>query len=302
MRITLEKGKQESLILLAKQNNSWPELAKKLNLNAHYLLSELRKEKRILSEEAYEKLCNIANVNYDKHIKNKLEDNWGRSLGGKNSNGCFVKNIKIPEDSLELAEFYGIMLGDGNLTKIKRHKVGIYQIRIVGDSRKDKDYLTNYIKPLIEKLFDIETNLHKVKNKNALNINAFGLRLIEFLENKGFKPGDKIRNQLTIPNWIKENKKYLKACLRGLYDTDGSIYKLTNQNVYQISFRNYNISLLKDVRNGLISLGIAPSQISKGNEITITKRTELRKFLNEVGFHNSKHLDKVKIWNLSPVV
>src|SRR3989344_3390151 len=293
MRIALEKGKQESLILLAKQNKSWPELANKINLNAHYLLSELRKEKRILSEETYEKLCKIANINYDKYIQNRLQDNWGKSLGGKNSNGGFVKEIKIPEDSLELAEFYGIMLGDGNSTKIKKHKVGVYQIRIVGDSRKDKNYLTNYVKPLIENLFEIKTNLHKAKDKNALNINAFGLRLIEFLENKGFKPGDKIRNQLTIPNWIKENKEYLKACLRGLYDTDGSIYKLTNQNVYQISFRNYNISLLKDVRNSLIYLGIAPSQISKGNEITITKKSELRKFLNEVGFHNSKHLDKV---------
>src|SRR3989344_4438268 len=273
MRIALEKGKQESLILLAKQNKSWPELANKINLNAHYLLSELRKEKRILSEETYEKLCKIANINYDKYIQNRLQDNWGKSLGGKNSNGGFVKEIKIPEDSLELA--------------------GFYQIRIVGDSIKDKNYLTNYVKPLIENLFEIKTNLHKAKDKNALNINAFGLRLIEFLENKGFKPGDKIRNQLTIPNWIKENKEYLKACLRGLYDTDGSIYKLTNQNVYQISFRNYNISLLKDVRNSLIYLGIAPSQISKGNEITITKKSELRKFLNEVGFHNSKHLDKV---------
>ena len=60
-------------------------------------------------------------------------------------------------------------------------------------------------------------------------LEAHSLKLINFLEDKGFKPGNKIKNKLRIPSWIKNNRKFLKACLRGLYDTDGSVYKLTGQ-------------------------------------------------------------------------
>ena len=300
MRIKLKKDKQKELLMLAKKDKSWKELANILKLNENYLLNEVRKEKRLISLKTYKKLCKIANNNYNNYITEKLPDNWGKFKGGKNSKGN-TKEIRLPKKSIELAEFYGIMLGDGNLTRIKKHKVGVYQIRIVGDSRNDKEYLLNYVKPLIEKLFNMEVKVSKQKDINALKLTSTGRKLVEFLESIGFKPGDKIRNQLDIPLWIKENEKFLKSCLRGLYDTDGSVYKLTNQNVFQFSFRNYNITLMKSVRESLLSLDINPSKITKGNEITITKKSELRKFLKDIGFSNIKHLNKAQMWNLSPV-
>lgn len=298
MRLVFEKRKQTELIKkeLAHLDLSLPQLASRLNiklgrLNAFYY------DGALMPEEIFNKFT--LKDDFEKHIIEKKEENWGQKLGGKNSIGSYTKEVNCPKETKELAEFYGIMLGDGNLSKIKGYKVANYQIRIVGDSRFDKDYLINFVKPLIEKLFEINVNVYKIKDGNGLNINAYGLRLVEFLESKGFTPGDKIRNQITIPNWIKKNEIFLKSCLRGLFDTDGSVYKITNQNSHQISFRNYNITLLTDVRNSLISLGITPSRITKGNEILITKKSELRKFLNDVGFHNSKHLNKAKMWNLA---
>ena len=192
------------------------------------------------------------------------------------------------------------MLGDGNSNKTKAYKIGSYSIRIVGDIRKDNKYLLNYVKLIIERLFKIKVRTGKFKKTNAMLIEAHSVRLIEFLEKLGFKPGNKIKNQLEIPLWIKNNEEYLKACLRGLYDTDGSIYKLTNQNSYQINFSNSNSVLLNDVKNGLRQLGIYCSEITKGKEINITKKSELRKFLKLIGFSNSKHLDKVKMWKIAP--
>ena len=114
--------------------------------------------------------------------------------------------------------------------------------------------------------------------------------------------GNKVKNKLRIPNWIKNNKNLLKVCLKGLYDTDGSVYKLTNQNSHQICFTNVNQGLLQDVRDGLLNLGVNCSKISK-KDIYITKKSELRKFLKLIGFSNDRHLKKVKMWNLeSPVV
>ena len=100
--------------------------------------------------------------------------------------------------------------------------------------------------------------------------------------------------------WISSNPLFLRRCIRGLYDTDGSVYKLTNQDSHQINFCNYNWHLLSETRNALVSLGIQPSKISKGKEINITKKSELRKFLNTIGFSNKKHLNKIKMWKIAP--
>lgn len=306
MRILLKKGKQLELINLAKENFTWPKLSEKLNISENYLRNELRKEQRLLSKEIYNELCMLVNKNFDKFIIKKLDDNWGRIKGGKISKGK-TKEITIPNDSEKLAEFYGVMLGDGNSHRTKYYKSrdnkrGVYAIRIVGDSRFDRNYLLNYVKPIIENLFKIKVTVKFYTNKNALHLESYGIKLIEFLEIKGFEPGNKIKNKLRIPNWIKSNKNYLKACLRGLYDTDGSVYKLTGQNSHQICFTNVNQYLLQDVRNSLLLLGITCSKISN-KDIYITKKSELRKFLKLVGFRNDKHLKKVKMWNLdSPVV
>lgn len=300
MRIRLASGKQRELIFLAKGNKTWNEIAIKMNLSSTYLQNDLKSERALLDEKLYLSLCNFTGKNFDEFIVEKLSDNWGRSKGGKISSGN-TKNISLPLESKDLAEFYGIMLGDGNLTKIKSYKIANYQIRIVGDSRNDKTYLLEYVKPLIERLFKIRVATFKSKDKNALNLVVTGRNLVEFFESKGFKPGDKIRNLLDIPSWIKVNNEFLRCCLRGLYDTDGSAYKLTNQNSYQILFTNYNPVLLNAVREGLLSLDIGVSKISRGRDITITKKSELRKFLKEVGFSNVKHLDKIKVWNISPV-
>jgi len=300
MRIKLSKGIQKHLIETAKIGKTWSELASLLNMNDVYLCNEVRTEKRLLSSVAYEVLCGIVGRKFDQHIVQRLSDNWGRSKGGKNSADSLVKKIRYPKESIELAEFYGIMLGDGNLTKIKSYKIGTYQARISGDSRFDREYLLNYVKPLIEKLFSIEVVYFKVKNKNTFVLVATSRKIVEFLESKGFVPGNKIKNQLVIPNWINSNREYVKACIRGLYDTDGGIYKLNHQSSIQIVITNYNQKLLRQVRDSLILLGISPSNIATQNKIYLTKRTELRKFLKQIGFRNSKHANKVRMWNLVP--
>lgn len=300
MRLKFEKGKQRELIKKFKEDNNltWHGLA-------NFLEIKFGKLKAYVDETSLidKKLCNILdnNENYNKFIIEIREDNWGRKKGGMNSKGR-IKKIKMPSDSEELAEFYGIMLGDGNSHKTNYYnsrydKRGTYMIRIVGDSNLDNNYLTNYVKPLIEKLFLVNVRQGIFKNSNAMFIEVHGCELIDFLEKKGFVSGNKIKNKLRIPFWIRNNNKLLQKCLRGLYDTDGSVYKLTNQNSFQFCFTNANVSLLKDVRNSLLKLGINCSKISN-KDLYITKKSELRKFLKLIGFNNDRHLKKIKMWNL----
>lgn len=305
MRLKFVKGKQKELIKKFKKKNNltWDGFCKELGVRYGRVLAYIY-ETSYIDEILYKKLD--VGGDFKKYIIEQKEDNWGKKKGGINSPGR-IKNIIEPKDSKELAEFYGIMLGDGNSHQTKYYKTrtnkrGVFMIRIVGDSKLDNFYLSNYVKPLIEKLFGVNVNVGNFKNSNAMFLTAYGIKIIEFLEKKGFPPGDKIKNKLRISEWIKNNRNYLRACLRGLYDTDGSVYKLTNQNSHQICFTNVNKGLLNDVREGLLSLGINCSKISK-KDVYITKKSEIRKFLKLVGFNNNRHLKKVKMWKLdSPVV
>jgi len=186
------------------------------------------------------------------------------------------------------------MLGDGHLQKKQAYKIGVYGIKVAGHAIDDKEYLDNYVASLIKKLFNVKVRFHTGKNSNSYYAIADSRKIVDFFEKEGFKAGNKIINQVTIPNWVKEDNKLLAACLRGLYDTDGSFYRLTNQNSYQVHFKNHNFTLLQDLREGLIKLSITPSKIICNKSIVITKRSEIEKFYKVIGFSNPKHLNKIK--------
>ena len=175
MRLVLRENKQKELIEKEKENLglSFNSLAKKLGIKYGRLLAHYY-EGVLLPQEVFNKFS--IKKEFVKHIINKKEDGWGQSKGGNNSKGK-TKEIKIPKESKELAEFYGIMLGDGNLTVKKAYKMGTYQIRIVGDSRHDKAYLINYVKPLIKRLFEIEVKTSKQKEANALCLTSTSKKL-----------------------------------------------------------------------------------------------------------------------------
>jgi len=300
MRLRFREGKQRELIkeFKLRKKLTWKQLSDFLGIREGRLKAYVD-ETSLFTEEIYHKLDGYSR--YNRFIFEKLDDNWGKKKGGFLSKGK-TKDIHLPKDCLDFAEFFGIMLGDGNSHRTKAYKKGTYMIRIVGDARFDKRYLKDYVKPLIEGLFKINVRVGYFKGKNAMFIESHSVKLINFLESKGFPPGNKIKNKLRIPDWIKNNKRFVCACLRGLYDTDGSVYKLTNQNSHQICFTNYNQSLLADVRECLLSLGVNCSEISR-RDIYITRKSELRKFLKLIGFNNDKHLNKVKMWKLnSPIV
>lgn len=302
MKIRLKKGKQKELIFLAKNNLTWKSLAEKIDISQEYLCNDLKNERILISDKNYKELCSLAKTNFDKYILEMLNDNWGKSKGGKLSTGN-IKNISIPARNKEFAEFYGIMLGDGNLTKLQGYKLGTYMIRIAGDSRYDYEYLTGFVKSLIEKLFKIKAKIGKFSGQNAIFVQAHSKKIADFLEGEGFKSRNKIKNKLSIPSWIKENYLFLKYCLRGLIDTDGSIFIMSNKdlNLLRISFTNYNKKLLNDVKTGFEKLGFKPSKIISNKQIFLSSKSDIEKYLKEIGFSNLKHLRRLNNFKTAPL-
>lgn len=200
------------------------------------------------------------------------------------------KPIKIPNKDEQLAELIGIILGDGNIFINK----DVAQLRIVCNSLNEKDYLINFIKPLIENIFGITSRIVFHKTRNGIILSVENRNLIEFLISIGLMPGNKVKNQVTIPCWIRSDNKLLAACIRGLIDTDGSVFRMSKRDFDnpRIQFKNFNKALLEDVRNSLIELGFHPSKIIyKG--IFLSRLNEVRRFSEDIKFHNSKNVNRL---------
>ena len=170
-----------------------------------------------------------------------------------------ILKIKTPRHNRNLAEFLGILFGDGSSYRREIvKKIRDYQIRIAGHSSNDKDYLINFVKPLAKDLFGIEGKIHPHYNEdiNCLYLKLNGKLLSYFLENIGFPPGNKIKNRLVIPNWIKTDTSYLTAFLRGLVDTDGSIYRMSNKDpqLIRLAIKNFIPGFLDSLNSCLQEL------------------------------------------------
>ena len=296
MRIKLEKNRQKELIYSVKNQNNftWSELAEYLNVKS-LALKEWYSENCLLPLEIFEILNQ--EHNFDEFIIEIKDENWGQSVGGSISPGS-TKIINKPQKSEELSELMGIILGDGNINVYTKGKtVATYALRICGHARYDFEYLTNFVSPLITKLFHIESKSYVSKSSKAFYVIANSKELINFLLDVGLKEGNKIDNQVDMPSWIRDNANFSRACLRGLIDTDGSIFKMSQRDskLLRISFKNHSSKLLRDVRETFIRLGFHPSKIITGNTIFISRQKDIENYINTIDFHNPKHKERLKI-------
>lgn len=297
MRVKLKKGCQKELIQLSKNELTWEQLSDKLGLSRDYVRNDLKNEQRLLSEEIYNKLCELSKTNFDDKIIERLADNWGKIKGASISKRN-TKEFIEPKDSKELAEIVGIILGDGNIDTFHNKKgVQCYIIKIAGDKRNDKEYLSNYVYNLFLNILNEDGSLREIKTTNGIYLTIYGKKMIEFFKRKGLDSGDKKKNNQGIPNWIKKNSNYLKSCIRGLIDTDGSIHRISKQNKnLRINYVSHITKLLQDVREGLIFLGFKPSKIINDRQIFLSSKEDVLKFLRDIGFKNQKHLNRLELF------
>jgi hypothetical protein len=190
------------------------------------------------------------------------------------------KCVKIPKKySSDMAEFFGIMLGDGHLSH--------FQVQ-VNLGTKEMEY-AEYVRKLIGDIF---------KTNPKIAIRAKGYRDVYFgstvVTSWLFKEGlvsNKVKAQVDIPKWIFTRKDFMNSFLRGFFDTDGSVYKLKYG--IQISLTNHSRPLLVSLHKMLFALRYSSSVVNTHN-IYITKRADLERFFNEIQPKNPKHTRRFK--------
>lgn len=195
----------------------------------------------------------------------------------------------------KLAEFIGIMLGDGSIYDGKRVK----RIEIVLNKTDDYHYAKNFILPLFKRLFNKELRIRNfVWNAIGLYINS--KQVVDDLKKFGLIPGNKIKHQVGIPFWVFDNVEWLKSCVRGLVDTDGCIFKRTENNRGRIEFYTSSLNLANDFMRAMKIIGIKTSKRKNRGKCVcgIYSWKEVKRFIDVVGFSNIKNTKRAKLLNM----
>jgi len=211
--------------------------------------------------------------------------------------------------SEKLAELLGNSMGDGSLEYAKRKR---FQLR--GHETEDREHYQKFIIPTFNEIIALPLAGKTVGTITDHKRNSYGISIeskvvVEFLKNHGLPTGDK--KELSIPVWIRQNEKFLKAFLRGLFDTDGSIYfsknysaKSNHHKATRLVLGMTSKKLINQIHKSLLSMGFHPYLIkpfkSKTNKryayrVQISKKEDIIKWVEEIGFSNSKHMTKYLI-------
>lgn len=188
-----------------------------------------------------------------------------------------------------MAEFIGVLLGDGHIRDFHeidmegKHVTG-YKVKIT--LHKEELDIIERAQALFESFTGRSPERYAPEEKNVVNLYIYSKDLVEELKNAGMVSGDKKENQVSVHEWIKQDRKYKKACIRGLLDTDGTIYERKYDGYKVIQFKNASTPLLHDFREMCEDLDIS---VSKGGyrTVQIASQDEVAKFIRLINPNKS---------------
>lgn len=170
--------------------------------------------------------------------------------------------------------------------------MGVHQLTITVNIKTDAQYVP-YLQDLVESLFQFRPPKTQVQDGSVVDLYLTSIHLMRELRGIGLNSSNKVKDQVGIPDWIFTETEYQRRFVRGFFDTDGSIYLLKHFNAPQMLFKNRSIPLLDGTRQILLNLGYYPSRVS-GYSVYLTRRRDIERYVDEVGFGNSKHLERAR--------
>jgi len=193
--------------------------------------------------------------------------------------------------SKELCEFIGAIIGDGFTNKYGTH----YITQFTGHRKLDYNYYKKHIIPLSKKIFDLREKT--VEKDNWIRVNFYSKELFLLLTKRFNIPRGKKSKTVKIPSEIlNSNKDFLRKTIRGIYDTDGYFYydkRKIYKNPYPIiDLHMNNLPLLEQIKECLLKFKIKSTIRAKQTHLLIYGKVETKRFLEDIGFKNQRHLSK----------
>ncbi len=196
----------------------------------------------------------------------------------------------------ELAEFVGILLGDGSLGIYRSTPHGKekfqHRIKITLNSEKDAEY-SMYVANLFRLIFNKSPKITKRKGEKTLDLYLLGRAPLRFLLEQGLVLAPKW-NRAVVPS------RFLippldKLVVRGYMDTDGCICVVNNNGIryprieMKISPSPMQMQLIEILRNN----GFEPqiNKLERGKvRVVLAGRKNLKTWVSTIGFSNERNI------------
>lgn len=199
-----------------------------------------------------------------------------------------------------IAELIGAIIGDGCIS----YKPTIHQyfVEIVGNITEEKDYF-EHLKRIILQEFNLTVSI-KIRER-GLRLRIYSKKFVTFLvDDLKLIPNKEKCQNIFIPEIIFSNQSLLNYCLRGIADTDGSLFlanKGYRQNYPTIELSTTSIRLAEQIREGLskqFRIGFRsykPGRFKRIYRISLNGDNMVDKWVKEIGFSNRRNLNRYQI-------
>lgn len=188
----------------------------------------------------------------------------------------------------------------------KRSGVVEYCYTYSSHTQEDGPY-REYVQNLVAQLYGLKPYVTTNFSDSCTHLCYFSKPLVMFKIKLGLPFGKK--GQITMPTWITRSDALLTSCIRGIFDTDGSVTfkkKHRNRHYYPIlSLHSKSKALVNQLQLYLekykISSWIGPDAKSPRRPnilwgMFVSGAKNLKRFETNIGFRNIKHLTKIEIW------
>lgn len=191
-----------------------------------------------------------------------------------------MKKVLIRNNKL-ISYVIGVALGDGNLSNPNKRAT---RLRVTCDKKYPIIY--KEIKNSIQKILPDNKVTIVDRKDGAIDISCYSNKWESIL---GWKShlGSKIKQKVRIPKWIFSKKEYIKECLKGLLQTDGSIY--FDRNYKMVNFTANNRGLAYDVFRAIREIKYEPNIQKTQNKKTI-------KYVVRVTKKSSDFIREINLW------
>lgn len=217
------------------------------------------------------------------------------------SSSDIQKQITLPTClTLDLAEEIGLHIGDGSMNFYSNK--GLYQLR--GHIIDDKNHYETQIRELYVKLYNLKINLREMKSTGVIGFQIWSDGIVTFKHNiLGLPLGEK--GQIKYPLFLN-TKDLFFAFLRGLFDTDGSLYfeNKRGKPYPRLEIKSTSEPLSLEITKRLNKYGIpATCHKYKRKEknwndlysIVIRGYSSVGKWINLIGSNNKKQKEKMRL-------
>lgn len=214
--------------------------------------------------------------------------------------------IKTPELSELLAYETGVHIGDGSLHITKG---GTHSVRFYGHGEDDWIFVSEILPKIIKQLYNKEVKARKCSDSNKCVLNVCSKSIATFKQNIGLSVGKK--KMTDLPDFVKQDRNLLTSCIRGIADTDFSLYFTKNEKgKYSepvISCVMDNKQLIQNLARYLesldfkVNLRLDVKRTRKEKQLTehhlaIYGKKNLEKWMEIISFHNPKQFTKYQLW------